>query len=1154
MYIKGLYRKSRKLCVRLSLSCFICLFIICMSSAAVFAFSDEYEVYYPQPSAEYLTTDQIYDRTLSNGTSLSPEVEAARKEVIDMYKSVGIDVSLDIDNWLDSKVLIDAMPQTWSKDTPKPLSGNYDQPFSIDAPWNNPIPRNNPRVKLSEAAFQRSFQLSGINSKNTPGGDGLGIPIVISGQNDPIQSIVESYPNDDITMGAKMHIRSDAEDFRTLNTSGDQHMVFIDDTDKTMVHAWQIRTPLDGRGITGKGTESGGLNSVGIRYGYDYRGLATSKKVRLDGIGSEGRVSTTGTNIPIISVTLRNGETIDPNNPITHAIGGAGFPLMKARVYPATSVDYFIANSSQSVQGNVGAVPYGGIVQMDPNIDLDALYAAKKLSLPAYRILQAWQNYGYYLIDASGSTSGPSFLQYSSNNAGEWKDSSRTDLNVPYDNNNQGVSSIQKEINAFMNGDSFFGIGKPDFYVTAPVMKYTELDVNSDGKTDLLDLASVARKVGENYDATAAEDVVNDVNKDKVYDYKDVLAVSNYIMDKPQHVFDYCSLSVEDSAYGHIAVSYDAGIDKNQRSFKKNTPITVTADPLPGYRFVRWTGALEGVTNNIADLIMDADKTIGAVYEATNQYTLSASVENQSEGTISVSGYFGNADVTNGSIQVGENATIMVTANPAPGYAFDSWSGDYTGPDRVINFFINRNLQLEANFSRALYSQNFSTSTLPDGWILSDASKPYSISGGKLLIGAWNDWGGPYYATYSGVHFGNNYKYKVDVTTGAGADGNKARILFNYIDNNNFYYFNIGSGSSATVELRKKFGGTDSLISRYTGTYTLDNTTTTFQVIYEPGGYISLTGTRKGTTTKFFDRVHDTSLTGGGIGVGRNSNAFAYFSNISVIQPTLNTDARLSDLQVGGTTVTGFTADTLNYDVVLPAGTTTVPTVTATVYDTGKATVVVTPAASLPGTTTVLVTAQDGTTTRTYTVNFKVASYAQNFTGSTLPTGWVLGGSTQTTDYIVQSGRLRIGNFSYACFTAYNGITLGDSFSYKVDVTSGAGSDGNKARILFNYINSLNYYYINIGSGTSSTVELRKKIGGVDTLISTYSGKYALDNTTTTFQITREAGGYISLTGTRNSITTKLFDRVQDTALSGGGIGVGSIYNLYAYFTNIIIY
>ena len=89
--------------------------------------------------------------------------------------------------------------------------------------------------------------------------------------------------------------------------------------------------------------------------------------------------------------------------------------------------------------------------------------------------------------------------------------------------------------------------------------------------------------------------------------------------------------------------------------------------------------------------------------------------------------------------------------------------------------------------------------------------------------------------------------------------------------------------------------------------------------------------------------------------------------------PTVSDDATLSALTYNGTSVPNFSAQTEHYDVELPAGTTTVPTVAGTANE-SHATVSVTPATNLPGTTTIVVTAQDGTTTKTYSITFTVAS------------------------------------------------------------------------------------------------------------------------------------------------------------------------------------
>ena len=83
------------------------------------------------------------------------------------------------------------------------------------------------------------------------------------------------------------------------------------------------------------------------------------------------------------------------------------------------------------------------------------------------------------------------------------------------------------------------------------------------------------------------------------------------------------------------------------------------------------------------------------------------------------------------------------------------------------------------------------------------------------------------------------------------------------------------------------------------------------------------------------------------------------------------TDTSLSDLTVDASTISGFASLATSYSVVLPSGTSVVPTVTAATTDAG-ASAVVTAASSLPGDTTIAVTAADGVTTSTITVSFTI--------------------------------------------------------------------------------------------------------------------------------------------------------------------------------------
>ncbi|WP_287827277.1 leucine-rich repeat protein [Oscillibacter sp.] len=87
-----------------------------------------------------------------------------------------------------------------------------------------------------------------------------------------------------------------------------------------------------------------------------------------------------------------------------------------------------------------------------------------------------------------------------------------------------------------------------------------------------------------------------------------------------------------------------------------------------------------------------------------------------------------------------------------------------------------------------------------------------------------------------------------------------------------------------------------------------------------------------------------------------------------------DTDATLKAISVpGGTLTPTFNPEVESYTVKLPKGTTTVPTITAEASN-STATVNVSDAASLEGSTTITVTAADGQTTKTYTISFSVAA------------------------------------------------------------------------------------------------------------------------------------------------------------------------------------
>jgi len=122
---------------------------------------------------------------------------------------------------------------------------------------------------------------------------------------------------------------------------------------------------------------------------------------------------------------------------------------------------------------------------------------------------------------------------------------------------------------------------------------------------------------------------------------------------------------------------------------------------------------------------------------------------------------------------------------------------------------------------------------------------------------------------------------------------------------------------------------------------------------------IDLTGT-------FFEEWDDLIV---GIFIQNSFTREVYQSGYTVENGLFSSEARLSDILIDGISVQGFDPDVFAYDVYLPPGSTTVPETEGIPVDTNE-TVIVIPAFSLPGITTLDVFAQDLITRTAYTIHF----------------------------------------------------------------------------------------------------------------------------------------------------------------------------------------
>lgn len=121
-------------------------------------------------------------------------------------------------------------------------------------------------------------------------------------------------------------------------------------------------------------------------------------------------------------------------------------------------------------------------------------------------------------------------------------------------------------------------------------------------------------------------------------------------------------------------------------TYTSGSVVTVTATPAAGYVFTGWSGDANGTGSSIA-ITMNGNKTVTANFApvAVN-YTLSVSGIPAAGGAVSGAGSY-----TSGAI-------VTVTATPATGYSFVSWSGDAGGTNPTTTVTMNSNKSAIANF------------------------------------------------------------------------------------------------------------------------------------------------------------------------------------------------------------------------------------------------------------------------------------------------------------------------------------------------------------------------------------------------------------------------------------------------------------------------
>ena len=162
--------------------------------------------------------------------------------------------------------------------------------------------------------------------------------------------------------------------------------------------------------------------------------------------------------------------------------------------------------------------------------------------------------------------------------------------------------------------------------------------------------------------------------------------------------------------------------------YESGNKITILATPVQGFQFVSWSGDASG-NNPSLSITIDSNKNVVANF-APILYSLSTSVNPPGSGNINPS---------SGSFNYGKQ--VILTATPASGYQFSSWSGDTNATNPNITLDMNSNKNIVANF--ALMPVYGPLKVAFNGWLVNNQNVVSASKSNQITVGITISGGNP---------------------------------------------------------------------------------------------------------------------------------------------------------------------------------------------------------------------------------------------------------------------------------------------------------------------------------------------------------------------------------------------------------------------------
>jgi hypothetical protein len=257
----------------------------------------------------------------------------------------------------------------------------------------------------------------------------------------------------------------------------------------------------------------------------------------------------------------------------------------------------------------------------------------------------------------------------------------------------------------------------------------------------------------------------------------------------------------------NVTPEVGGSVTPSSGTYAMGSTVKLTATPSAEYIFKEWTGGFTGTTNP-ANVIMDLDKTVTAVFEK-REYPLSFTIVGS--GTVKEE----IIKIASSATNYKSGTTVRLTPQPSAGFQFKKWSGDDTSSKSPLDIVVSKPINLTCTFEKlalpsistnvyvggnvsmvpntiAMLWNNNSPTKLPDFNTTSGANvSSIAVSGSDV------------YAVGNGIYIGNSYPIvwkngiKLDLLVLGGYIKNLNTI---FINGNDIYYGgsarNTNTGSS----------------------------------------------------------------------------------------------------------------------------------------------------------------------------------------------------------------------------------------------------------------------------------------------------------------------------------------------------------------------